>query len=421
MSLLREERHLLKLSWTLVPRWTRQNLRNSIGTALQWAASNGSFETVELLLDRCADVNASPGWKGTALIAAVRSKSRNVVALLLSHGADPNQLDLYHCASPLSAADDIEIIELLLDYGADVDYSPLREQHVLIKAVEANCRLTVRLLLQHGADANMSSKNVSTIGWVIRSEYLGVAIELVEHSATFHNRHAGSLVALSLVHGNAELLQAMVHHGVDPLSLDLPLGCPLLYAASVGRLDLIGILLNFGADLNCRHHKHRPVISAALQNGHKRAVDWLSHKGAEIPNALYWESVPEVTPQLALWKCLALRSTYDGSAEFLVHYENAGTRIPITSFEFPWHIPLLLYERRQSSISSSIVLQSHVVLVRWDTKDGDGKDIIRTEALTCLEYVQRRWGTLGSQVLGDIGLLATRDDRTVFQRCMLRP
>jgi ankyrin repeat protein len=67
------------------------------GTALQRAAEEGDYETVELLIDAGADVNATPGSDRTALALAIESNKASLekVRLLLEHGADANGEDQY--------------------------------------------------------------------------------------------------------------------------------------------------------------------------------------------------------------------------------------------------------------------------------------------------------------------------------------
>ncbi|KAF8507543.1 ankyrin repeat-containing domain protein, partial [Gautieria morchelliformis] len=57
------------------------------GTALQAAAFSGHMEIFQLLLEQGADVNAMGGEYGTALLAAALSGHTEIVQLLLEHGA----------------------------------------------------------------------------------------------------------------------------------------------------------------------------------------------------------------------------------------------------------------------------------------------------------------------------------------------
>jgi hypothetical protein len=65
------------------------------GTALERAAAYGDYETVELLINAGASVNAPPAESGSALAEAIMSSKARLkkVRLLLEHGADVNGKD----------------------------------------------------------------------------------------------------------------------------------------------------------------------------------------------------------------------------------------------------------------------------------------------------------------------------------------
>lgn len=127
------------------------------GTALQNAAEDGNLDVVALLLERGADVNAKSGWRGSALIAASRCGHADVVEVLLLLGAEPDSLDGYRFATALTAASDVNIIRLLLEYGASVQKLG-RDEHALAKAVKRNDVTAVELLLEHGANPRMRTR-----------------------------------------------------------------------------------------------------------------------------------------------------------------------------------------------------------------------------------------------------------------------
>jgi ankyrin repeat protein len=132
------------------------------GTALQNAAEDGNLDVVALLLERGADVNAKSGWRGSALIAASRCGHADVVEVLLLLGAEPDSLDGYRFATALTAASDVNIIRLLLEYGASVQKLG-RDEHALVKAVKRNDVTAVGLLLEHGANPRMTTHGRSVL------------------------------------------------------------------------------------------------------------------------------------------------------------------------------------------------------------------------------------------------------------------
>lgn len=90
------------------------------------AVNNQSVEMVTLLLDFGADVNAGPG---TPLIAAVKNRSTEMVTLLLN--ADINDRGVLLLAVNTGST---EMVRLLLNSGADVNLHGL--ENPLIVAMQ---------------------------------------------------------------------------------------------------------------------------------------------------------------------------------------------------------------------------------------------------------------------------------------------
>jgi len=123
-------------------------------TALIEAASHGHTEIVELLIERGADVN----MKGEAWYGPLHVASAggyvDTVQLLLEHGADVN---LFHHDKPLHYAakhGHIEVAEMLLAHGAHLDAKGMDEQTPLGTAVSNGQVEMVKYLLSKGADVN---------------------------------------------------------------------------------------------------------------------------------------------------------------------------------------------------------------------------------------------------------------------------
>jgi len=100
---------------------TSANSINSIGySPLIVASYSGKNEIVSLLIAYGADVNFDTDY-GNALMAAVKNNHSEIVEILLTNSADPNESDL-RGKTPLLIAvlnENIDIIELLMKTGAD--------------------------------------------------------------------------------------------------------------------------------------------------------------------------------------------------------------------------------------------------------------------------------------------------------------
>lgn len=94
-------------------------------TPLIQACDNESRKstTIELLLDAGADIDATDGNNGTALLRAVESNNIPIVKTLLKHGANTN-IKTSSGSTPLTLAVlffNTRIVELLVNAGADVN------------------------------------------------------------------------------------------------------------------------------------------------------------------------------------------------------------------------------------------------------------------------------------------------------------
>lgn len=135
-------------------------------TALFLAASGGHRDLVELLLRRGADPDLPcDSSHNTALAQASFKGHTEVVRVLLAGGANPNgRLDEHGQAAffyfPLARAANVEIVELLIGAGADIeDCNCYRERalHWLAEAPDQDLERVDALeaLLQHGADTQV--------------------------------------------------------------------------------------------------------------------------------------------------------------------------------------------------------------------------------------------------------------------------
>jgi ankyrin repeat protein len=137
-------------------------------SALTAAIKGGSLEVIKLLLEHHIDVQTTSRddgtTTGTALHMACQNKDREMARILLQHGSKVNVF-VPGMGTPLHIAcekRDEEMLRLLLIYGADVGIiSP-----DLGAALHVACKLQdfglVKILLQHGANVNVFSPDHGT-------------------------------------------------------------------------------------------------------------------------------------------------------------------------------------------------------------------------------------------------------------------
>jgi serine/threonine protein kinase/ankyrin repeat protein len=131
---------------------------SGMGPPLIIAAYGGHTDTVKVLLDQGANVNAKGNndYDLTALIAAVGGHHIDTMRLLLERGADVNAMGHNGRTALWLAAKKgySDIIELLLDAGANVNQSDRSGRTALMEATQEGHRDAVKLLLDRGANAH---------------------------------------------------------------------------------------------------------------------------------------------------------------------------------------------------------------------------------------------------------------------------
>ncbi|KAJ5510355.1 hypothetical protein N7453_002458 [Penicillium expansum] len=260
------------------------NIEDESGLALSVACITGQSDIVALLLNKGANCNAlhchgqSPfipphfsnlhDLHGTALHTATYFGRHDIVSMLLENGADVN---INGCEGPAlniaSRQGNLDIILDLLKWGADVNLNPKGFPTPLAEACYRGSREIVKVLLENGADAT-----------TIRGYYDGSAIN---GASDYGNQ------------GVDELVERLPKHKVDFDFLAAKGGSTALRAAaSQGHREIVGLLLNHGADITMRGeggYLNRgwrwykgTALDAATKEGPTEIIEILAEKEAEV-------------------------------------------------------------------------------------------------------------------------------------------
>jgi len=133
--------------------------KEEINSQFRIAAGLGRIDEVKNLLDRGADVNSgAPATDqvpagGTALMLAAARNQKDVVRLLLSKGANPNQADQGGGTALIYASwkGNLDIVRSLLESGADVNATTRDGRTSLTVATKEGHSEIVSLLERHQA------------------------------------------------------------------------------------------------------------------------------------------------------------------------------------------------------------------------------------------------------------------------------
>ena len=270
----------LELVRILIEKGADVHAVNSHGTnALQAASSYGFAEIVALLLSDGAEVNSRGGYYGTALITACcHTEEKEVLEtlkILIESGADVNVIEGVNYALHEAACNDYqEVVKLLLESGADVN----AQNGISETALVANC---------HGSYCSIA-----------------VAGILLDNGADIHANEEAALLKASM-YGTPEMVDFLMARGAS-LNIDSYGGTALHYASRCWRADTAKVLLSYGADVNGYLSETTPLHAACAlprnypgENKRLQLVKFLVENGADV-NALRKGSISVLDDALQL-------------------------------------------------------------------------------------------------------------------------
>src|SRR5678816_938500 len=196
------------------------------------AAGNGSASMIAMLLDAGADANAPDPAGDTPLMNVARVGRADAVTLLLDRGATID--------------------------AADGTY----QQTALMVAIRENNPDIVKLLIARGASVNAKTRVGRAPQWI------------------FPNSVPGFGHGIGIVRG-----------GLPPRGARAPIPggmSPLLYAARDGRMDLVRMLLDAGANINERDANDITPLIISITNNHPDVARFLIDRGADIKTCLLY-------------------------------------------------------------------------------------------------------------------------------------
>lgn len=218
-------------------------------TALHWAAYQDDVDTADLLIRAGARVNAANELRVTPLWVASPNGSAALIATLLKAGADPN------LAPPTGGAP-------------------------LMRAARMGNTEAVRLLLNHGAAVNVreDARGQTALMWAVTQRHPNVVQMLIDGGADLEAR---STVWRQFV---LTCCQANNGDGTGSVWIDRGGFTPLLFAARLGDLDSVRLLLAAGANVNVAAPDGTTALVVAAHSGHAALATVLLDNGAD-PNA----------------------------------------------------------------------------------------------------------------------------------------
>lgn len=281
---------------------------NSGYTALYTAALANRLEIVKFLLRHKADMERPDraGEGGAALHIACNQGHIEVARALLVAGANPNAPAnrAGGSATPIFnvvRSGKLPLVKLLLEHGADVNFA---NANGVTPLEYATCNVTtdrkeiIQNLLDHGADPRQMGK------------------------------YSFSALGCAAAAGNNELVRLLRHKGAEPNArISDHSHTPLMLAVKNGRVSTVQLLLQHGAGVNqvriVAPGKYESALDLALAGKNPEVIDMLKGAGAKLAADLPKPATPatpatgssnttthKLTPEESLQLRLSADSTF---------------------------------------------------------------------------------------------------------------
>ncbi|KAH9165986.1 hypothetical protein EDB89DRAFT_2076339 [Lactarius sanguifluus] len=195
-----------------------------------------------------------------------------------------------------SARNHVEVAQLLLERGGDVDVrgkwvrSPLQ-----FAAIEGHVEMG-RFLLDHGADVDSRQHDLWTpLHQAMRNGYVDVSQMLLEHKADINSRTDSGEFPLhwasKYLYGQGDypgVVRLLLEHGADVDVKDNEDATPLHAASSrgPGETEVVRLLLGHGANAHAEDKWGRTPLQVALANGKNAIAQMLTEHEKTVSNGV---------------------------------------------------------------------------------------------------------------------------------------
>ncbi|KAF2111938.1 hypothetical protein BDV96DRAFT_498386 [Lophiotrema nucula] len=261
------------------------------------------------------------------LMRAAERGNSSIAEYLLKSGAKPDGVANGRVSPLLRAVErnHVAIVQVLLRFGGNVNVADKFGRTALMIAAWRGHYHTVSALLRNGADVNRKDNKKMNVlhnlaedkqcdwGWDIIDLLLRTDIAIDGEEGQDELKR--SALHWAAVTGKREFCERLLTRPKNPRAninaVEVREKTPLHLAAAHGKEDIVGLLLDFGADIKARSDGSWTPLHNACENGNIRNVKALLAAGAEINarllNGMTPLHVAAQTGHLEIVQCLLER------------------------------------------------------------------------------------------------------------------
>ncbi|KAB8234489.1 ankyrin repeat-containing domain protein [Aspergillus alliaceus] len=396
--------------------------------ALMWAAAHGHLATAESLMEGGASLTANDSARRAALSFAAENGQSGMVTMLLEKGAFVDEQDNHRRTALLWAAEGghVSTLRILFDHGAILDHRNSSGRTALslaageghLRAAEALVNMGAKPELTDNSERNALSwaagnghievvfflldsvspewlettdtSGLTFFAWAARNGQANVISPLLErleqNLIRTANKHGQTAFFLACLYGHTEVVDIFLQQRVfNVCESDRCGNSPLLAAASGNHVEVVELLLRYGAPINTVGPYRRTVLWHAAADGRLGVVRKLLEHGANMR----LEDISGTSPLL-----VAVEFNHQDVASLLLSH-GADVNCPDSTGQFP-----LLWAVKHNDVTLARMLLARGAKVNGKDSEGltlearayrhneQGREL---QALI-REYSQRAWG-----------------------------
>lgn len=227
------------------------------------AIKGNEIERLKTLLNK-TNINTPNEYGMTPLMYASKYNKINIVNYLLNNKADirienKNQYNYTALEEACTSNNNLEIVKILLDIGADINHKTLNRMTPIMIATNLGQNKIVEELINRGADVNVDANNDSTpFSIAINKGYIEI-VKLIINAPNF-----------------------------DINFLDINRNTPLMLATIKNNFEIVKILVEKGARINFTNNMNQtPLLYAKISNTNNQydnIITFLEENGATQPS-----------------------------------------------------------------------------------------------------------------------------------------
>ncbi len=221
------------------------------------------------------------------LIESIVKNNTANVALLLNRGTNPDAVSETGNSALMYATEAgiMEIMTLLVEHGADVNFTGFNNETPLFLAIFANDFQATKYLLEKGANPNVKDIfGVTPLIYASATNQYQSADLLMFYNAdeTIRDSDGNDPLIAAVTFENLETSDVLLQDGLNPDVQDNEGNTPLIIAVEHGNYDILDLLLDYNADVNIPNNKNYTPLAYAVTYKDVKASTMLVEHGADV-------------------------------------------------------------------------------------------------------------------------------------------